>query len=127
MGIFDEIAHVALIVHNYRQAKAFYVDTLGFSVIRENYREHESDWKLDLSSGNCELEIFGKSDVPERPGGPELCGYRHLAFRVADVNKAIEKLAERGVVCDPVRIDAYTHNGLTFLRDPEGNVIELHE
>lgn len=127
MGLFDEIAHVALIVHNYDQIKAFYVDKLGFSIIRENYREHMNDWKLDLRSGNCELEIFGKPDAPKRPKGAELCGYRHLAFRVADVNKAIEELAKKGIVCDPVRIDAYTHNALTFFRDPEGNVIELHE
>ncbi|MGI6622441.1 MAG: VOC family protein [Acetivibrionales bacterium] len=127
MSIFSEIAHVALIVHNYSQVKAFYVDKLGFSIIRENYREQTNDWKLDLRCGNCELEIFGKPDAPKRPSGAELCGYRHLAFRVADVNKAIEELAKKGIVCDPVRIDAYTHNGFTFLRDPEGNVIELHE
>lgn len=75
----------------------------------------------------CILEIFEKPDTHGRPGGAELCGYRHLAFRVADVYKAIEKLAERGVVCDLVHINAYTHNGLTFLRDTDGNAIELYE
>ena len=50
-----------------------------------------------------------------------------MAFYVPNVEVAILALKERGVVCDPVRHDPFTNNNLTFFRDPEGNVFELHE
>ena len=37
-----------IIVSDYEAAKNFYVNKLGFSVIRENYRLERKDWKLDL-------------------------------------------------------------------------------
>ena len=36
------------IVSDYEVAKEFYVNKLGFAVIRENYRLERKDWKLEL-------------------------------------------------------------------------------
>ena len=44
----SKIHHIAIIVSDYEVAKDFYVNKLGFSVIRENYRPERKDWKLDL-------------------------------------------------------------------------------
>ena len=44
----SKIHHIAIIVSDYEAAKDFYVNKLGFSVIRENYRPEREDWKLDL-------------------------------------------------------------------------------
>ena len=44
----SKIHHIAIIVSDYEAAKDFYVNKLGFSVIRENYRPERKDWKLDL-------------------------------------------------------------------------------
>ena len=44
----SKIHHIAIIVSNYESAKDFYVNKLGFSIIRENYRPERRDWKLDL-------------------------------------------------------------------------------
>ena len=58
------IHHVAIIVSDYEKAKEFYVEKLGFEVIRENFREEREDWKLDLRIGKgpeaTELEIFAE-------------------------------------------------------------------
>ena len=35
---FSTVDHVAIIVSDYARSRAFYVDALGFSVVRENYR-----------------------------------------------------------------------------------------
>ena len=35
----SKIHHIAIIVSDYEAAKDFYVNKLGFSVIRENYRK----------------------------------------------------------------------------------------
>mgnify|MGYP000224420594 CR=1 FL=1 len=44
----SKIHHIAIIVSDYEAAKDFYVNKLGFTVIRENYRPERKDWKLDL-------------------------------------------------------------------------------
>ena len=57
----SKIHHIAIIVSNYEAAKNFYVNILGFSVIRENYRPERKDWKLDLRVNEyTELEIFAE-------------------------------------------------------------------
>ena len=54
-----KIHHIAIIGSDYDASKDFYVNKLGFSVIRENYREERNDWKIDLKMGEqIELELF---------------------------------------------------------------------
>ena len=38
-----KVHHIAIIGSNYEQSKHFYVDLLGFSIIRENYRPERDD------------------------------------------------------------------------------------
>ena len=57
----SKIHHIAIIVSDYEAAKDFYVNKLGFSIIRENYRPERKDWKLDLRvNEHTELEIFAE-------------------------------------------------------------------
>ena len=46
--LFNQMHHVAIIVSDYEKAKEFYVEKLGFPILRENFREDRGDWKLDL-------------------------------------------------------------------------------
>lgn len=122
------IHHVAIIVSDYEASKEFYVNKLGFSIIRENYRPERKDWKLDLRlSDSVELEIFAEENPPKRVNRPEACGLRHLAFQVDCVEETVNELAVRGIVCEPVRVDAYTGKRMTFFFDPDGLPLELHE
>lgn len=123
----NAIHHVALIVSDYTAAKDFYAVRLGLPILRENYRPARGDWKLDLQLGNSELEIFAEPNPPARVTGPEACGLRHLAFRVADIEAAVSELAAKGIFCEPIRVDEYTHARMTFFRDPDGLPLELHE
>jgi Lactoylglutathione lyase and related lyases len=124
---FHIIHHVAIIVSDYQKSRSFYVDTLGFEVKAEHYRDDRDDWKLDLSLGDCELEIFGIKNAPARPSYPEACGLRHLAFKVEDVDQAVKELAAKGVSCELVRIDQFNGKKMTFFQDPDGLPLELHE
>jgi glyoxylase I family protein len=54
----SKIHHIAIIVSDYEVAKDFYVNKLGFSVIRENYRPERKDWKLDLRVNEHTVSIF---------------------------------------------------------------------
>lgn len=122
-----KIHHVAIIVSDYEKSKDFYVNKLGFEIIRENYRDARDDYKLDLKLGECELELFGIKKSPVRPSYPEACGLRHLAFHVEDIEDTIRLLNAQGIETEPVRLDEFTDKKMTFFRDPDGLPLELHE
>lgn len=123
------IHHVAIIGSNYERSRHFYVDILGFAVIRENYREEQQDWKIDLRLADAELELFIKEGCPKRAGWPgkEAYGLRHLAFRVDSVEDTVRKLNALGVETEPIRCDTFTGEKMTFFHDPDGLPIEIHE
>lgn len=54
----NKIHHIAIIASNYEISKNFYVNLLGFEIIRENYREERNSYKLDLKIGDSEIELF---------------------------------------------------------------------
>ena len=122
------IHHIAIIVSDYAVSRDFYVNKLGFSVIRENYREDKKDWKLDLQiNTTTELEIFAPENPPKRPSYPEACGLRHLAFAIDNVEDAVRELQSKGIECEPIRTDSFTGRKMTFFADPDGLPLELHE
>jgi len=122
------IHHIAIIVSDYAVSKDFYVNKLGFPVIRENYRPEKKDWKLDLQlNATTELELFAPEGPPKRPSYPEACGLRHLAFRTEDIEKAVAELEKAGIMCEPIRTDTFTGKRMTFFHDPDGLPLELHE
>lgn len=123
----NRIHHVAIIASDYAKSRDFYVNQLGFEVIRENYREQRGDYKLDLRLGDCELELFGIPGSPARPSYPEACGLRHLAFRVDCMEDAVRELNAIGIETEPIRIDEFTNKKMTFFKDPDGLPLELHE
>lgn len=124
----DTIHHIAIIVSDYQRSKDFYVNKLGFSVVRENYREDRGDWKLDLRiNDTTELEIFGVQNPPKRVTRPEAAGLRHLAFYTENVEETAAQLEEMGIPVEPVRVDPYSQRKFTFFADPDGLPLELHE
>ena len=122
----SSIHHVAIIVSDYEKSRNFYVNQLGFQVIRENYREERNDWKLEEPDA-VELEIFVEPNPPKRVNRPEACGLRHLAFRVESVEETVRELEALGISCEPIRVDDYTQKKMTFFFDPDGLPLELHE
>ena len=122
-----QIHHVAILASDYKKTKEFYVEKLGFEVIRDVYREDRDDYKIDLQLGDCELEVFVVKNAPQRPNYPEALGLRHLAFKVKDIEEAVAWLNEKGIETEPVRFDIYTQNRMTFFKDPDGLPLEIHE
>ena len=124
---FDQVHHMAINASNYEKAVHFYVEILGFSIIRENRRPEKNDIKLDLQLGNHELELFISDAFPKRPSYPEALGLRHLAFKVNDVPEVCAYLEAHGVACEPIRRDDFTGEKMTFFFDPDGLPLEIHE
>jgi glyoxylase I family protein len=119
--------HIAIIVSDYEKSKHFYVNILGFQVLRETRRDDIGDIKLDLKFGESEIEIFYKKDSPYRVTNPEACGLRHLAFKVDNIEEVVAELNEKGIETEEIRLDTVTNKKMTFFRDPDNLPLELHE
>src|SRR5277367_3036002 len=92
-SMFNRIHHVAIICSDYPRSKRFYVETLGFEIVREVYREERKSFKLDLQvADHYQIELFSFPNPPERRTLPEACGLRHIAFEVEDVQDTANRL-----------------------------------
>ena len=122
------IHHVAIICADYAASKAFYTEALGLQILAETYRAERQSYKLDLAvSGRYVIELFSFPGPPPRPSRPEAQGLRHLAFAVADLDAATQRLAAHGVAYEPIRVDEFTDRRFTFFADPDGLPLELYE
>lgn len=122
------IHHIAIICQDYEVSKRFYTKILGLSVLGEYYRAERQSYKLDLAlNGQYVIELFSFPDPPKRPSRPEALGLRHLAFAVADIDAAVARLNEEGVVTEPIRVDEHTGRRFTFFADPDDLPLELYE
>ena len=119
--------HIAVICSNWDAAREFYVNKLGFELIREVYRPAQNDYLRMLRQGETTLELFIRPDAPQRVNNPEARGLRHLAFRVEDAVAAAAWLNERGIETEPIREDLVNGGKFTFFKDPDGLPLEIHE
>lgn len=122
------VHHIAILTDNYDLSRSFYTKILGFTILRETYREERSSYKLDLAlNGIYILELFSFPDYRERGSLPEAKGLRHLAFAVEDIEEAAKELIEKKVPTEPIRLDGITGKRFCFFYDPNGQPLELYE
>ena len=119
--------HIAVISSDWEKAKEFYIEKLGFALIREVYRPAQDDYLRMLSLGETTLELFIRPEAPQRVNNPEARGLRHLAFRVEDAEAAAAWLNRRGIETEPIREDLVNGGRFTFFKDPDGLPLEIHE
>ena len=119
--------HIAIIASSWEKAREFYIDKLGFELVREVYRPAQNDYLRMLKQGDTVIELFIRPDAPARVTDPEAKGLRHLAFRVEDIEPAVAWLNSRGIETEPIREDIFNGGRFTFFKDPDGLPLELHE
>lgn len=119
--------HIAIICSDKQRALSFYVDALEFEIVRTHVRPAHHDEIIMLEGYGVILELFIDDTHPPRVTNPEALGLRHLAFRVEDVEKLSESLKARGFYPELIRKDSFTCEKMTFVKDPDGLPIELHE
>lgn len=122
-----KIHHIAIICSNYEVSKKFYTEILGLKTIREVYREARDSYKLDLSIGDSQVELFSFPNSPDRPSYPEALGLRHLAFEVDNIDEVVSELKFHNIDVESIRIDEFTGKRFTFFSDPDKLPIELYE
>jgi glyoxylase I family protein len=109
------IHHVAINVSDVPESVAFYTDVLGGEVRSDRPDFGVKGAWIDL--GTQQVHLL-EAPVPRNLG-------QHFAVRVDDLDAVVVELRTKGVdIADPVDSGS---NRQTFLDDPSGNAIELHE
>ena len=119
--------HIAILCSDKAKALRFYCDALGFQLVRSHVRPERGDEIVWLSGCGVTLELFIAPDRPSRLSDPEAYGLRHLALRVCDVEQTAARIRACGFAPEPVRRDTFDGNAMTFVKDPDGLPVELHE
>jgi catechol 2,3-dioxygenase-like lactoylglutathione lyase family enzyme len=137
------IHHTALSTPDLARALGFWRDLLGFQAVLDwTWPEGTADMNrthrlaqtagrvVILRCGNAMLELFEYTTPRPAPVDParRLCdhGLTHLCLDVDDIDAEFARLSAAGVEfhCPPVD---YGTVKCTYLRDPDGNVVELQE
>lgn len=113
-----ELHHIAIIVSSEKSIE-FY-GKLGFREIDRMDRGYDI---IVMMEGPCLLEFYIDPTHPPRVNRPEALGLRHLALQVDNLEQAIAKLD--GIEIEPIR--EIGGKRFTFIKDPDGLPIKLHE
>ena len=98
--MFDLIDHVGVAVDDIDAALALYEGTFGMPVAHRETVEEQGVEAVLLDVGACHVELL-RPLGPETPVGKFLerkgPGMHHVAYRVADIDAALERLRAEGV------------------------------
>lgn len=102
-------------VRDAAESVEFYTEVLGLTARTD---------RPDFPFGGAWLDIGGQQVHLIEGEVPNSCG-QHFAVQVTDLDAAVAELRGRGIeVRDPSGVGSARQ---TFLFDPSGNMIELHE
>lgn len=118
----EGLAHIGIRVHDLARARAFY-EALGFAFEwgpsgpePVAAMRHASGLEINFILNAAQTKAPNiLMDVPEKHAG-----YTHVALKIADVVAAEAALREAGIA-----ITGRRGTVALFVRDPDGNVIEL--
>lgn len=137
--------HPAIVVSDLERAVAFYCQAFGFRPFGSNNESWSGNAHIDAAIGvpgsqvqgrmlaghNCFLELFTfitpESDGPAPADfGPNHLGLRHLCFYVDNLELEYDRLLSLGASAQG---SLQMRHGISavYLRDPEGNLIEIAE
>jgi glyoxylase I family protein len=110
------VHHVSINVDDVDAAVAFYIDVLGLA--------QRQDRPADLGVDGVWLDAGGQQ-VHLILAPPPTARGQHFALLVGDLDAAVDELRARDVdVSDPAPVG---RSRQSFLTDPAGNLIELHQ
>ena len=109
------VHHVSVNVSDPERSIAFYTDVLGGSV-----RADRPDFGIGgawIDVGSTQVHLI-ESEVPPNMG-------QHFAILVDDIDSVVRELRGKGLAVEDAGIVGPDRQ--TFIDDPDGNVIELHQ
>lgn len=126
------IHHMGLVCRDLAATERFYTDHFGFRRARVVPLDGD-DRIVFLRSGDFYLELFRATQeattaAPSGPG-PEYPGWRHLAFKVDDVDATVAAMgSDARITAGPMDFDAFIPGWRTvWVADPDGNIVEISQ
>jgi len=119
--MISKIAHVCLNVSDFERTVAFYHGALGMPVRFRFEKQGKPIGAYFEAGAGTYVEFFVKKDLKVSN-----TGIVHLCLEVADIDQAMADLAAKGVACTPKKLGA-DQTWQTWIADPDGNRIELHQ
>lgn len=126
-----EFSHVALTCKDPIATERFYSKHFGFQ--RARVVPLGKDQVVFLKMGNIYLELFASTmDAPTSPAGgsgPEYASYRHIAFKVDDVDAKLAQMgADAKILLGPANFDEFIPGWRSvWIADPDGNSVEISQ
>jgi glyoxylase I family protein len=119
------IAHTAFIVEDMEASLHFYCNVLGLEHAFHVQKDNGEPWIEYVKAAPRQyIELF-HGGTPSSGRSPDEAGPHHLCLLVDDVEKTAEQLKSRGVDLDTEPKRGIGKNTQCWLRDPDGNKIEL--
>jgi catechol 2,3-dioxygenase-like lactoylglutathione lyase family enzyme len=112
--------HFSFTVSDLERSKAFYGDLLGLEEVERPDFGIPGVW---YGVGETQIHLIGKPEgVDTGSPSPKLTPIaNHSAFQIEDYDAAVDRLRETGAEF----IELSREVGQIFVRDPDGNIIEL--
>ncbi|TVP85652.1 MAG: VOC family protein [Acholeplasmataceae bacterium] len=118
------IAHLAFRVTDMDDAVRFYETVFGFKKIFTLDDEQGHPWLVYLKVADRQfIELF-HAEKPLRLQ-PEITAYQHLCIEVTDMDAFTRHLDDLGMTPDQPVIRGLDHNLQCWIKDPDGNPIEI--
>lgn len=109
------VHHVSVNVSDAERSVAFYTDVLGGAVRTDRPHLGVAGAWIDL--GATQVHLI-EADVPPNMG-------QHFALLVDDLDAAVRELRSKGLEVEDGHVIGPDRQ--TFIADPDGNAIELHQ
>jgi glyoxylase I family protein len=128
------ISQLAITCKDQATTEAWYIKHFGFRRARvATLPDGSSIIFIKMADSAFYLELFqAKEELPLPPAvndGYNFPGFRHLAFKVNDVDEKLEEMGDEArITLGPLDFDAYIPGWRTvWLSDPDGRIIEISQ
>ncbi len=127
------ISQLAINCRSQEKTEAWYAENFGFRRVRSvTLPDGREIIFIKMADSAFYLELFaaiGDSLTPDASmDGPTEAGYRHLAFKVDNVDAKLASMKDVDITLGPISFDDYIPGWRTvWIRDPDGRIVEISE
>ena len=119
--MINGLTHMAFVVSDMEASLHFYVEQLGLTHAFELHDDQDRPWIHYLKVADRQfIELFYGGNP-----NPPKSSFDHLCLEISDLKAYVEKIRQAGVTIDIEPNQSCDKNWQAWIRDPDGNRIEL--